>query len=105
MQGPERPSEQSSINEDNGITEEENIENDNTHFELHQESKEEEEKEDEEPFNRLIQTRSGRVSQPVHKYVTMHQGHLQTQSISSTEYTSSQIPSQQSTTNLPRPTV
>jgi hypothetical protein len=37
-------------------------------------------------FDCLIRTKSGRVSRPVHKYVTTHQGHLQTQAIESTEY-------------------
>jgi hypothetical protein len=48
--------------------------------------------EDDEPdhpeFDRLIQTRSGQVSRPVHKYVTTHQGqgHLNTQTNDTVEY-------------------
>ena len=38
------------------------------------------------PFDHLIRTRSGRVLRPVHKYVTTHQAHLQTQAIEQTEY-------------------
>ena len=53
---------------------------------------EEDPEEDEEPdhpeFDRLIQTRSGQVSRPVHKYVTTHQGqgHLNTQATNAVEY-------------------
>jgi hypothetical protein len=49
---------------------------------IQQENKEEEE----EPFDCLIMTRSRRVSKPVHKYVTMHQCHLQTQSTETQQY-------------------
>jgi hypothetical protein len=61
-------------------------------FETDEEATEEEDPEEEdepEPeFDRLIRTRSGRVSRPVHKYVTSHQGqvHLNTQAADSIEY-------------------
>jgi hypothetical protein len=51
-----------------------------------EEEVEEEDEEDEEPFDHQLRTRSGRVSRPVHKYVTTHQGHLQTQAIKPQEY-------------------
>jgi hypothetical protein len=56
-------------------------------FETNNNIKTEEESEPENPlFDCLISTRSGRVSRPVHKYVTTHQGHLQTQAIKSDKY-------------------
>jgi hypothetical protein len=61
-------------------------------FETDEEATEEEDPEEEEEpepeFDRLIRTRSGRVSRPVHKYVTSHQGqvHLNTQAADSIEY-------------------
>jgi hypothetical protein len=40
----------------------------------------------EEIFNEVKTTRSGRASRQVHKYVTMHHAHLQTQAIDPQEY-------------------
>jgi hypothetical protein len=40
----------------------------------------------EETFDEVKTTKSGRVSRPVHKYVTMHHAHLQTQAIDPQEY-------------------
>jgi hypothetical protein len=37
-------------------------------------------------FDHLIRTRSGRVSRPLHKYVTTHQTYLQTQAVNPLEY-------------------
>jgi hypothetical protein len=37
-------------------------------------------------FDQLTRTRSGRVSRPVHKFVTQHHSHLQTQATVSQEY-------------------
>jgi hypothetical protein len=42
---------------------------------------------EEQQFDNIIKTRSGRVSRPVHKYVTTHQSHLITQAIEPEEYT------------------
>jgi wyosine [tRNA(Phe)-imidazoG37] synthetase (radical SAM superfamily) len=41
---------------------------------------------EEEIFDEVKTTRSGRVSRLVHKYVTMHHAHLQTQAIDPQEY-------------------
>jgi hypothetical protein len=41
---------------------------------------------EEEIFDEVKTTRSGRVSRPVYKYVTMHHAHLQTQAIDLQEY-------------------
>jgi hypothetical protein len=52
------------------------------------ENLEEDDEPDDPEFDWLIQTRSGQVSRPVHKYVTSHQGqgHLSTQATHSVEY-------------------
>ena len=43
------------------------------------ETESDEEKSQQELFDKITRTRSGRVSRPVHKYVTTHHGHLITQ--------------------------
>jgi hypothetical protein len=40
----------------------------------------------EQPFDQIIKTPSGRVSRPVHKFVTQHQSHLQTQATDPQKY-------------------
>ena len=42
--------------------------------------------EEKKPFNQQLRTRSGKVSKPVHKYVTTRQAHLQFQAIKPQEY-------------------
>jgi hypothetical protein len=78
----------SSINNEEEDKEKDKEEEIEDNIEIQQENKEEEkeEEEEEEPFNRLISTRSGRVSRPVHKHVITHQGHLQTQSTETQQY-------------------
>jgi hypothetical protein len=40
-----------------------------------------EQEQEDPPFDCLIRTQSGRVSRPVHKYVTTHQSYLQSQAL------------------------
>ena len=46
-----------------------------------------EDQDDQQAFDNIVKTRSGRVSRPVHKYVTTHQSHLNTQATEHQEYT------------------